>query len=206
MREAILSRVPILNRIHSATSGNVEAVQERLKDRPLSTRPTLPQDTYTCFIERLKSTSATVSETPKAKITHVIKDYLDEKGLPHTLKLPEKMPEIDEQVFKISYGTAQDKDMISVTRAVAGIAETGTCVLLSGEKNATTLNFLPETHVVLLKKHDIHNYYEDVLNLLSIHPPRTINFITGPSRTADIEQKIQLGAHGPKNLHVVVSS
>ena len=98
---------------------------------------------------------------------------------------------------------------MSVTPAFAGIAETGTLMLTSGKDRPATLNFLPETHIVVLKASQVVGAYEDAWDLLRQAEgegvmPRSVNLITGPSRTGDIEQKIQLGAHGPRRLHIVV--
>lgn len=107
-------------------------------------------------------------------------------------------------------GRAQGEDRISLSYAFAGVAETGTAVLLSGAEQPTTLNFLPEVHAILVEKTSIVSHYEDVWTLIrkqSIQPsilPRTINWITGPSRTADIEQTLLMGAHGPRCLIVVI--
>ena len=98
---------------------------------------------------------------------------------------------------------AQAGDLVSLSHAFAGIAETGTLMLLSGPHNPTTLNFLPDVHLVLLKRSTIVGPYEDAWQRLrESHDslPRTVNMITGPSRSADIEQKLQMGAHGPKRL------
>ncbi|MCS4503272.1 LUD domain-containing protein [Arhodomonas aquaeolei] len=94
----------------------------------------------------------------------------------------------------------------SVTVAVAGIAETGTLVLRSGPDNPTSLNFLPEHHVVVLRAGDVVDYMETAWARLHADGdlPRTVNFITGPSRTGDVEQTIELGAHGPRRLHVLL--
>jgi L-lactate utilization protein LutC len=80
-------------------------------------------------------------------------------------------------------------------------------VLLSGSFWPTTFDFLPDDHVVVLERERILTHIEDVWALLRARGegvPRTINFITGPSRTADVEQTIQLGAHGPRRLHVIL--
>ena len=96
---------------------------------------------------------------------------------------------------------AQKGDLISLTSCIAGVAETGTLVLKSGPSSPTTLNLLPDIHCVLLRKEDIIGGYEDAWDLVRQNKlPRTVNFITGPSRSADIEQKLQMGAHGPKRL------
>jgi L-lactate dehydrogenase complex protein LldG len=84
-------------------------------------------------------------------------------------------------------------------------------MLVSGEDTPTTLNFLPDTHIVLVRAGQVVAGYEDAWDRVRARAggdplswPRTINLITGPSRTGDIEQRIQLGAHGPRRLHVVL--
>jgi L-lactate dehydrogenase complex protein LldG len=82
-------------------------------------------------------------------------------------------------------------------------------MLTSGADNPTTLNFLPDTHIVVLQASDIAGDYETLWGRLRERygagtMPRTINWITGPSRSADIEQTLILGAHGPRRLHVIV--
>jgi L-lactate dehydrogenase complex protein LldG len=96
-----------------------------------------------------------------------------------------------------------------VSRAIAGVAETGTLILVSGAGNPISLNFLPETHIVLVDAGDIVGSYEEAWDRLRAlygegTLPRTVNWISGPSRTADIEQTIIRGAHGPKRLIVVI--
>ena len=85
----------------------------------------------------------------------------------------------------------------------------GTLVLLSGADNPTTLNFLPDTHIVVVAADDIAGDYEAVWQRIRERYgagklPRTVNFVTGPSRSADIEQTLILGAHGPRALHILV--
>ncbi len=99
---------------------------------------------------------------------------------------------------------AQSGDNVSLTGCMAGIAETGTLMLHSGGNSPTTLNFLPDCHLVVLRESQIVGSYEDAWAMLrQNHPdslPRTVNMITGPSRSADIGQKLQMGAHGPCEL------
>ena len=79
-------------------------------------------------------------------------------------------------------------------------------MMKSGPAHPTTLNFLPDTHVVVLRASQIVGSYEDAWDRLrgGEAMPRTVNFITGPSRTGDIEQTIFLGAHGPRRMHIVM--
>lgn len=99
--------------------------------------------------------------------------------------------------------------MATVSAAFAGIAETGTLMLISGPDNPTSLNFLPEAHIVVLPTAWIVGSYEEAFACFRAatkpsEMPRTINWITGPSRTADIEQTLLLGAHGPKQLLAIL--
>lgn len=113
------------------------------------------------------------------------------------------------QTLEVKEGRAEDSDTASLTHAFAGVAESGTIVQLSGPDNPTTLNFLPEAHIVLLDAKDLHASYEEGwARLREIYGPgqmpRTVNMISGPSRTADIEQTIVRPAHGPKDMHVII--
>lgn len=105
------------------------------------------------------------------------------------------------------FGIADPADTVSVTPVFAGIAETGTLALLSGPDSPTSLNFLPNTHIAVLSAGDVVGVYEDVWDRLRRDGraiPRTINLISGPSRTGDIEQTIEIGAHGPRRLHILL--
>lgn len=103
---------------------------------------------------------------------------------------------------------AQAGDMASLTGSFAGIAETGTLMLYSGASSPTTLNFLPDNHLVILHESRIVGVYEEawkrLRNATAGQMPRTVNLITGPSRSADIEQKLQMGAHGPRTLVILL--
>ncbi len=109
----------------------------------------------------------------------------------------------------ISHGPSAGQDLNAVSHAEGGIAETGTLALVSGPHNPTSLNFLPDNHIVVVRAKAILATYEDVFATIRSRfgkgiMPRTVNLITGPSRSADIEQKLLLGAHGPRRLHIVI--
>jgi L-lactate dehydrogenase complex protein LldG len=115
-----------------------------------------------------------------------------------------------ERAGTLEVSTALDAGMLSsVSHALAGVAETGTVVLTSGTDNPTSLNFLPDNHIVVIDAKDVTGDYEAVWQRLREKfgdglMPRTVNLITGPSRSADIEQTLILGAHGPRRLHVIL--
>ena len=92
-------------------------------------------------------------------------------------------------------------DDTTVTRAPSGIAETGTLVQPARETSPASWHFRPGFEIAILRAADIVAHLEDVkLGAL----PATVNLITGPSRTGDIEQTLELGAHGPKALAVLI--
>jgi L-lactate dehydrogenase complex protein LldG len=108
--------------------------------------------------------------------------------------------------LEIRSGVAADSDPVGVSGCFAAIAETGTLMLVSGPGSPTRNNFLPDTHIVLVRVDEVVGFYEEAWDRLrEAGPmPRTVNFITGPSRTGDIAQKLELGAHGPRRLHIVI--
>ena len=146
-----------------------------------------------------------------ADVPAAVAAYLASENLPAELVMApdpalDGIPWGERPLLQLRRGKAAPGDQVSVTPAFAGIAETGTLMLISGATTPTTLNFLPDTHIVVLRAGQVVASYEDGWDLLRRNEvlPRTINMITGPSRTGDIEQRIQLGAHGPRRLHVVL--
>lgn len=115
---------------------------------------------------------------------------------------------LEQQQILRTERVAQAGDIASLTSSFAGIAETGTVMLHSGPQSPTTLNFLPDNHMVILRRSTIVGVYEEAWKKTREKygntMPRTVNMITGPSRSADIEQKLQMGAHGPKNLVILM--
>jgi len=110
--------------------------------------------------------------------------------------------------LEVLRGPSDGGDLAAVSHAFTAVAETGTVVLTSGPDNPTTLNFLPDVHIVVVDAADVASDFEAVMARLRERygegvMPRTVNMITGPSRSADIEQTLLLGAHGPRKLHVI---
>ncbi|WP_119460526.1 lactate utilization protein [Rhodospirillaceae bacterium SYSU D60014] len=167
------------------------------------------------FLKMAEEAAATVTHLPSLRdVPGAVTDYLARENLPAALRLApdprlQSLPWAGRPLLSISTGRSDGSDPVSLTPAFAGIAETGTLVLLSGAETPTTLNFLPDTHIVLLEAGDIVGAYENVWPLLRARfgaaaMPRTVNLITGPSRSADIEQTLQMGAHGPRRLHILL--
>ncbi|MFN3460320.1 MAG: lactate utilization protein C [Oceanibaculum sp.] len=160
-----------------------------------------------------KATLETVAS--KADVPAAVARYLATLNAPARLRLaPDRriadLPWANAPLLEISAGRTHGDDATSVTPAVAAVAETGTLVLQSGAETPTTLHFLPDNHVVVIGRDQIVATYEDALARVIRDAdgglPRTINFVTGPSRSGDIGKVLLMGAHGPKHLHVILVS
>ncbi|MGF1610628.1 MAG: lactate utilization protein C [Kiloniellales bacterium] len=195
------------------------AVEARLKGHPQGPQPQRAQRPHVqqiaLFAEMAREVQATVAEVATAdQVPRAIADYLKSENLPAALRIApdpalKGLPWDGQPLLQVQPGRAEPGDEVSVTHAFAGIAETGTLMLLSGSTAATTLSFLPDNNVVVLPAEAVVGRYEEAWERLRARCgggllPRTVNLITGPSRTADIEQTIQLGAHGPRRLHIVI--
>ena len=164
------------------------------------------------FVEMAREAAATVAVVPSpAAVPEAVADYLRRENLPAELTIApdpalEGLPWSAWPLLQVRSGRAHGSEAVSLTHAFAGIAETGTLMLRSGADAPTTLNFLPDTNIVLIEAGRIVGAYEEAWAMLRAAGamPRTVNFITGPSRSADIEQTLQLGAHGPRRLHILL--
>ncbi|HKT20912.1 MAG TPA: lactate utilization protein C [Stellaceae bacterium] len=164
------------------------------------------------FVAMAQEVDATVARvsSPSA-VPAAVADYLSGQNLPARLVIApdpqlDDIPWSDRPLLEIRQGMAEDSDAAGLTGCFAAIAETGTLMLISGRESPTRNNFLPDTHVAVLRASQVVAAYEDGWDRLRRRGamPRTVNFITGPSRTGDIEQRLVLGAHGPRRLHIVL--
>jgi L-lactate dehydrogenase complex protein LldG len=166
-------------------------------------------DLFIAMAEEVQATTVRVGSL--GAVPEAVAHYLAAENLPAELLLAPD-PSLDEipwsarPLLRIRRGRAEAGDAVSLTPCYAAVAETGTLMLISGAQTPTTLNFLPDTHIVVVRGDQVVAAYEDGWERLRAGDgmPRTINFITGPSRTGDIEQRIELGAHGPGRLHIIL--
>ncbi|HEY0425096.1 MAG TPA: LUD domain-containing protein [Rhodopila sp.] len=145
-------------------------------------------------------------------VPDAVADYLAAQNLPGRMVMaphPElrAIPWSARPMLEVREGRAEATDAVSVQHGFAGIAETGTLMLPSGADRPVTLNLLADTEIVVLRASTVVGAYEEGWDRLRSEiegMPRNVMFITGPSRSADIEQTLELGAHGPRRLHVVL--
>ena len=183
-------------------------------------RSRLPRpDQVALFIRNVEKEFGTVTRVPDiAGIPAALADYLAGQNLaPRFAMAPhpefEAIPWADRPLLEFERRRAEATDQVSLQHGWAGIAETGTLMLPSGPDRPTTLNLLAETEIVVLRASAIVGPYEDAWDRLRAESrdarsggfmPRNIMFVTGPSRSADIEQTLELGAHGPRRLHIIL--
>jgi L-lactate dehydrogenase complex protein LldG len=229
-----MSREAILTHIRAALGARAprgaadaerrSAVAARLACQPVSLLPERARLTEkergTQFESQLRAQGTVVLVAAgKAQIPAAIADYLRANELPLRLRkgadaflASVPWPGAGD-VILAGDGPADPSDEVGLSRATAGVAETGTLVLASGADNPVTLAFLPETHIVVLARTAIVGSYEDAMGFVAAElaargspgqMPRTLNLITGASRTGDIGGRIVMGAHGPRRLAVVI--
>lgn len=173
-------------------------------------------DQVALFTEMAEAVQASVVRVPDgADVPGAVTEYLAQNNLPSDIVMApdaalDSYPWASRPMLNTRRGRAVDADQVSVTGADMAFAETGTLMLTSDATRPSTLNFLPENHIVVLRAEQITGAYEQGWRRLratgedGAFMPRTVNLITGPSRTGDIEQRLQLGAHGPRRLHIII--
>lgn len=209
------SREEILNKIRNTTNKNGisntdlnKELSKKMKEKE-KVKINYVSD-LSSFLSKLESVGASISIIANnEELVQEVHRYVVKNQIKTTVTIPENSDLQDMDWGETSATTEYDPQslIVSVTNAWMGIEETGTLVLLSSPSSPTGMNFLPEHHLVVLNAANVVKSMEDVWKLLRKDErelPRTINLITGPSRTADIEYEIEIGAHGPKKLHIII--
>jgi L-lactate dehydrogenase complex protein LldG len=218
-REAILAKIRAKLGVRGDEPGRRGLVRSRLENPVANIVPARARqgraDLIKLFQTMLEKQGAkTVRVRSLKALPEAIATSLREANLPSRLRVGGD-PFFDglkaeRGLLEILAGPAEDDDAVGLSRAVAGAAESGTLYFASGPDNPSTLNFLPETHAAVVLAADIFGSYEEAWNKIRAisgkeRMPRTVNLISGPSRTADIEQTLVQGAHGPRNMIVFIA-
>ncbi|MGH6815418.1 MAG: LutC/YkgG family protein [Hyphomicrobiaceae bacterium] len=219
-RDAILGKVRTGLGVSADDAERRAAVADRIAMPP---RHLIPARAAGKSTERLKALfrgflegqSATVVEVARRDdIPAAITAYLRSANLPSRVRAGSDpylaaVAWSNEPALQVLSGPALPTDEAGLSHAIAGVAETGTLLVASGPDNPVTLNFLPETHIVAIEQADLTGPYEDAWSKVRARfgpavLPRTINMISGPSRTGDIGGKLVMGAHGPRRMCVII--
>ena len=197
-----------------ASPAQLEAVQTYLRAHPRGPLPDVSGDLVARFRARAESMQSTTEEVAsEADVPAAAARYLKANGLPASGCVWPALAHLDWRGAGLSLQARAPRrendgdDLVGVTGAFAGIAETGTLMVVSGPDTPASTSLLPETHVAILHAGRIVARMEEAWDLARQaygQFPRAINFISGPSRTGDIEQQLVLGAHGPYRVHIVI--
>lgn len=207
------ARSRILDRVRRAGATG-DGAKTRLATAGQQTAPipaqgqTTGEEAIAQFMAKAIAADATASRIPSLDaLPGALADELRNRNLPAAIRTgTDPIFERDWGTIDRSVGMGRIAEPVTVSRADFGVAETGTLVLTSGPANPVTLTFLGETHFAIIRAEDIKGGYEEMWAAWRAAglDPRTTNMVTGPSRSGDIGQVLQLGAHGPVSLHVFV--
>lgn len=211
-RETILSRIRRAQGRGGSRPSQPEraAIDTYLRAHPRGTLPPLEDDLVARFRARAEALLCTCDEVAVAgDVPAAVARYLRAANLPLSGCVWPKLASLDwtSAGLSLEARSALDSDAVGVTGALAAIAETGTLMLASGRDSPATVSLLPETHVAIVPAARVVPHMEDAWDLARAELgelPRAVNFVSGPSRTADIDQRIVLGAHGPYRVHIVI--
>ena len=210
-RDNILARIRTAQGRSGAPSADEHAlVASHIHAHPAGPRPQAAWEPVARFSGCAVSLSTTVDEVAAfADVPRAVARYLEQSKLPKNAVCWPELFELEWQAAGINVESraAQGPDLIGITGAFCAIAETGTLMTLSGPRTPATTSLLPETHIAVVRSGRIVRGMEEAWALLRAERgvlPRAVNFISGPSRTADIEQTLVLGAHGPYRVHIVL--
>ena len=192
-------------------------LRDRLHQHPrqlIPARSRLPHPQQVeLFVANLEKEFSTVTRVADAAdVPGAVADYLAAQNLPGELVMAPH-PDLRainwsaRPLLTIREGRAEATDMVGVQHGFAAIAETGTMMFPSQPERPVTLNILTDTAIAVLRASRVVGAYEEAWDLLRAElgaMPRNVMLVTGPSRSADIEQTLELGAHGPRRLHVVL--
>lgn len=218
-RTAILQKIRASRTVAGDDATRRATIAARMESPPTGIIPARGQldaeGRIALFLDMISRAGATHERlTSEAALPSAVAAYLRQRNLPASLRKgsDSRLARLDwsaEPSLTLLSGASDGTDLAAISHADVAIAESGTLMLLSGPDNPVTLTFLPEHHLVVIRAADIGGDMEGALARLreikgKAVMPRTVNFVSGPSRSADIEQTILLGAHGPRALHVLV--
>jgi L-lactate dehydrogenase complex protein LldG len=178
----------------------------RLKSAPRPASYAAPKpstDLVAQFAERARTVHAEVRVLEsRDEIPAAIADLLRARNLPAIVHVPPEAEKIDTGGLTVKR-TPPGPDDAALAIAPLAIAETGTLAYPVADGRPASWHFRPGFEIAVLNAKDILPHLENVLARIGALP-HTVNLVSGPSRTGDIEQTLELGAHGPKALAILI--
>ena len=210
-RDNILGRIRgALGRSQPLSETEAASVRAALRENRRGPGPTMDWEPVSRFRGRCLSLSSTVDDVADLpQVPAAVKRYLASNNLPQVCVCWPQFAGLDWSGAGLSAEVRQamGEDPVGVTGAYCAIAETGTLMLLSGASSPMKSSLLPETHIAVVPASRILHCIEDGWDLLRKEQgtlPRQVAFVSGPSRTADIEMTLVIGIHGPYRVHVII--
>lgn len=218
-RDTVLASVRRALGVTGREAPRRQEVDDRIAGHPRGVIPARtdlpPAERLELFKQMVAAAFGTVDHLPDiSAVPGAIADYLRRRNLPMTILRGQDQRLADipwhlQPALDVWIGPSDGRQLAGLSHAFAGVAESGTVVMLSGPDNPSTLNLLPDHHLVVIRAEDVTGTYETVWDRIRAlygpgALPRTVNWITGPSRSGDIEQTLLLGAHGPRSVHVLL--
>lgn len=206
------------------TGDSARVLQERLQEPPRNLIPDrtagLDREGQVALLKRkLGEVACSIDEAASLdEVPARIAAWLQSENLPARLvqapALAEGLDWAQVPTMEVKTGTPDGSEDTGVTPVVAAVSETGTLLVTSGPECPAGISILPENHIAIVRRSQVVGPLEDAWARFrdlrgrtaagAPDMPRTATLITGPSRTGDIEQRIELGAHGPRRVHVIL--
>ncbi len=210
-RNNILSRIrQAQGRAQTVSQAERDAADDYIARHPIAPQPTLGADVVAHFEAQAQRMSSTTERVQRlADVPAAVAAYLAAHQLPGHAVCWETMSDLDWSAagLSVEFRKPVDADLVGITSVFAGIAETGTLMMMSGPQSPASMHLLPENHIAIVPVSRIVGHYEDAFARMREErgqPARAMNLVSGPSRTGDIEQTIVLGAHGPYRVHLIL--
>ena len=202
-------RERVLGPIRQSLERGAQSPEAIVPLRGSGPRPAFSGPLVDRFVAKMQEKAATVERLASlAEVGAAVARFVAAVPAGPALRVSRALAGIDWPAqLTVQHGAAQREDETSVTPCFAAVAESGAVVTLSGADTPSTLNFVPDTHIVVVHTSQVVAHCEDVWaqwRTSGLPMPRTVNIISGPSRTADIEQTLVIGAHGPYRVHVLL--
>lgn len=210
-RAEILKRIRGLqSRPDSMHAGELNRAQGYLDRKTRGPAPPPVDDVVALFEERSKAMLCTLQRVDSEEgIVQACNNYLASLNLSGTVAVWPALRHLDWSALSQPnrLGAPTGNDLIGISAVACAVAETGTLVFASNPEEPASTHLLPETHIAVVHISQVVHTMEDAFARLRSAErlmPRALNFVSGPSRTADIEQTIVLGAHGPYRVHLIL--
>ncbi len=211
-KQQILERIRhSLKRRQPLDASVVGALEQRLAERRPLVQPAYDEDLVDRLLRKHEALHGSCERVAgPGQLAAAVAGYLSGRGLPPRLVAG------DHQLIRsldfgaavtVEYRGAVGDDVAALSVADLAVAETGTLAIFSSAASPMTHHYLPEHHLVIVRESDVVKWQETVWERLRTGgnwPPRGIALISGPSKTADVEQTIEYGAHGPRNVHLLL--